>query len=690
MVVALGLGVLALPRTGHSSPACPSANADVKMMVINASGVSAPMITVTATQLAANCDGGTGATTPQTRQFTCNFSNGLGPAMDCGTITGLQPGVWLFDLTGPQPMPPSMPNVTQRQFQKDVMIGGTPNPNKIHWTLFPQVLSVNNAGSTNTTGTFRKAIGDANIVSDPPGGFMPVLIQLLAGQSFTIAQNSSLPTLTKGRVTVDLTSNLGTNGVTIDFGSQGTSGAAGWTITSGHNDLIRFTMQNIAQDTTTKDVLAIQNANADDNVLDGMVLTDTRTSPGVFGRHRLFLMNGAGDNFQIRVPGGAQVLSGAANYVKNCDINGGSQSNGHHGIDVTQNARVVIEHNKIHHNREGGIRAEGTGQAQAKYNLIENNGIAGTSGNGIAVVKQDNPYVDGGTLSTTRNRIRSNYNGAVKTVCSAVATVTGDYAASSVNGPGVAITNLGADGCNTSHMPTATIGETTAALNAQDGAVVSGQVTVAGVSFGTNTSTGKNAFTKNNCTGTPPNDVCTNFANRTSPAVTGLNAINNQWQHSGTASSCTGSCNCGVCDASCTSPICLQDIHNDPQTSTKYSPPLMYRSGAPAFDPTTPFYPRKVANSTDIVWFQGSGFNVIEGVAAGGDKCSPSVKGNCVSLYIGGEFIGFIINTGDTATTIFSGAGLGCSQPIEYHITRVDSNNQALPDAVATFCTNDP
>lgn len=674
-------------------------------MVLNGTNLSGSLIKVRGTLIDPGCDDqGAGLATNyggNGESIDCGGPNQGMPPTDCKTYTGLRPGLWLHEVTGRnstlnKPLPPDQTSTVQHQFfASRVVAGSSSTPNRIYWTI-PRWLA--QVGNNNNTGTasLKQAILDANSVLVTPTGTPdtePYLIQLkdtLTG--VVIANADTLQELSRNRVTVDMTDNQGNLGLTLDFAGQ----CRNWSIASSHNNIVRIGLRNIGGTTCAQPLLRVNGG--DDNVFDGVQLTSTRTNDA--GGHRLHFLNGAGDTLSYRTPGGAQVVNNAANYVTGSELSGGPSGTylGGRGVAIDGGSNAVLEYNLIHNNKDGGVGLDGAATAQLQYNRIyTNRGAAAADGVRVAFAGAANA----GKLVATRNLIEDHSGGGMLVQCRADLTVDGSIANDN-DADGLKLNNRANLGCPSGITtgPTAVVKGSGFSNNGKDGATAEGKMTSGvganKISFGETgapaSSPGGNAFTRNNLLA----GAFRNVANRSgtdtngAPAVQ-LNAVNNQWEHGGTAASCTGSCLCGgaspnVCAAGCTAPICAQDIYNDPGASTLFGPPMMYRAGAPAAVQVYPSVPQSIGS---LQWIIGANFNSVEGQAAGGNNCS-SGTGNCVELWLNASGpTGALTPLADAPGILVVGAPIKCSQPTTYHINKRDSAGVEYPnDAVVTWCQN--
>jgi hypothetical protein len=670
---------------GWASQACPTGGATLKIMGLNGTTSSGNRIKVNGVLVSASCtdSGGTLVSSygGNGESVNCGGPNQGGTPVECKTYSGLMPGIWkhevegLFDTPNKEVSPTT--DTKQHQFSKSRLVGGGSNPNRVYW-MIPRYLA--QVGGTNDSGanSFRQAILDANSQTDSPDS-RPYLIQLkssLVNQTVTLEE--SLPNLTRNRVTVDMTDNEGDHGFTLSFGGE----CNNWTIQSAHNNLVRLRMQNIGGIGCDKDLLSVSGINADDNVFDDLTLTSTL--PSRAGRHRLHISSGAGNSFSYRTPGSAQVLSGGANYVYNSELTGAGV--GHHGVNLSGATWARVEYSRIRDNREGGMRLEGNANLETLYNRIHFSD--GNSASGVSIVPEGS--TNSGQVVATRNLIENNSGRGMRARCGAKLTSSGNILQANSE-TGMSVDN------NTSECPsggatkpTVVVGETNVATNGQDGLVVVGSVAPGTssnqVSFGEGSTSGKNAFTYNRNIDSSKR----NFANRSGSSggtPVQLKAINNQWEHGGIAGTCSGSCACtgGVCNSSCSSPICVNDIHNDSGASTVYGPPMMYRASAPS---AASVYPGVGGAIGDLQWIIGANFNSVEGYAGGGNSCDPTV-GNCLELWLNSSSRLSVLGTlGDSPGVIVTQVPINCNQPTYYHIRKKAPSGADYSDAVVTWCQN--
>lgn len=690
--------------SGLATQACPSAGATLQILAVNGTSSSGQLVRVKGTLLSGSCNdtggalltsyGGAGG-----ELVDCGPPNQAGAPAPCTTKVNLKPGTWKHEIIGQYPTlnKPGGATSTQHQYVNNRLVGGSGN-NLIYWTI-PKWIGRVSSNADTGTGTLRQAITDANTVLSNQDA-EPYLIELADTlANVTISPAQSLPNLARNRVTIDLTDNGGDNGVTIDFSGVSELSCGNWTILSSHNNLIRFTMQNVKK--TGCDLLRVNDG--DDNVFDGLTLTNTLPS-GSTGQHRVAFDNGAGGSLLYRTAASPQVLASGANVIKNSLISGGPARLGDIGVEVEGLSFVRLEYNVIENNLKGGVRLFGAATAEALYNWIRSNGPT-TSPQTSGILVTPTSTVNSGTLIATRNLIEDHGRG-IRARCRANLTADG-LVSKDNDSTGLTLSSVDQDNCPaaSNQRPTAIVRGSNISNNRFDGLVAEGRIFPGigpdGSSFGESadhaTSPGRNAFTKNNTAGTADRRNFNNSSGKNAGNFQPqqLRAVNNQWEHGGTAATCAaGTCLCGtltqpsnVCSAGCTAPICALDIWNDrPGATTVFGPPMMYRAAAPA---ATEVYPSVGQTIGSLQWIIGSDFNAIEGEAVAGNTCNPT-NGNCVELWLDTSGpLATLAPLGDAPGVLVVGTPINCNQPTYYHVNKLDSSGSEFPsDAVVSWCTN--
>ena len=696
--------VLLSAKLGLASQACPSAGATLQILAVNGTSSSGQLVRVKGTLVSGSCDdsGGTLATSyggAGGELVDCGGPNQGGAPASCVTKLNLKPGVWKHEVIGQFATlnKPGGTTSTQHQYFANRLVAGSGN-NLIYWTIPKWIGSVLTNADTGG-GSLRTVIADANSVTANQDT-EPYLIQLADTlTNITISPTTALPNLSRNRVTIDLTDNEGNNGVTVDFGSSTCTSSGAWSILSSHNNLSRFTVQNV----TLASCDLIRVFGGDDNVFDGMTLTNTLTS-GITGRRRVTFLSGAGGSLLYRTPAMPQRLVGGANFIKNSRVSGGPALKGEFGVNIEDQSFVRLEYNVIENNVGGGIRLLGNATAEVLYNWIRSNGpSADSQTSGILVTPTST--VNSGTLIATRNLIEDHGRG-VRARCRANLTADGIVSKDN-DSTGLTLSSVNDDNCPTgsppapNQRPTAVVRGSSFSNNRLDGLVAEGRI-FPGVgadssSFGESsshaTSPGRNAFVRNNTAALMDRRNFNNSSGKNASAFAAqtLRAVNNQWEHGGTAATCgSGTCLCGssnTCTPGCTAPICQLDILNDQAgASTVFGPPQMFRAAAAT---VTEVYPSVGQTIGALQWIIGADFNAVEGEAAGGNTCNPTT-GNCVELWMDASGpLATIAPLGDAPGVLVIGTPINCNQPTYYHVNKLNSAGAEFPsDAIATWCTN--
>lgn len=363
-----------------------------------------------------------------------------------------------------------------------------------------------------------------------------------------------------------------------------------------------------------------------------------------------------------------------------------------------------MEYNVIENNLKGGVRLLGAATAEVLYNWIRSNGPTTTpQTSGILVAPTGT--VNSGTLIATRNLIEDHGRG-IRARCRANLTADGVISKDN-DSTGLTLSSVLDDDCPSgsppapNQRPTAIVRGTSVSNNRLDGLVAEGRISPGvgadassfGEGAGHATSPGGNAFTKNNTATTADRRNFNNSSGKNAGNFTPqqLRAVNNQWEHGGTAATCANhTCLCGtsnVCASGCTAPICALDIWNDrPGATTVFGPPMMFRAAAPV---ATEVYPPIGQTIGALQWIIGANFNAIEGEAIGGNTCNPPA-GNCVELWLDASGpLATLTPLGDAPGILVVGTPINCNQPTYYHINKLDSAGSEFPsDAVVAWCTN--
>lgn len=507
---------------------------------------------------------------------TCGNSGGLRESLlvdgvKNGTAVGsLVPGRWVFTLDAdgsPQQHRPAL-----------VVAGAGRNP--VRLTAFAAVRTVTGVADTAEDGSLRSVLAGA---AEAP---KPLLIRFSddvfpAGAETVIRLGGALPVLGSSYVTVDGTDADGASGLRV-VDAAGLAIPA-LSVTGAANSIVGLRLRNSGEN--NRDVLSISGPGAQRNTVERCVV-DSAASADAIG-----IDNGAGIDLEV-----------TANVVRDCEVFNASDK----GIKVTTGAHVRVENCWVRDNDNGGIQATLGGHLWARNNLVERSGGASAQ-NGIAVNGADSDAATGPSeLLSEGNIVRFNAANGISVRGQSVALIRNDYLAAN-GSSGLRVFDQGI-----TPPALAVVEGTTAACNGFNGAAVADSSTAdfGGGPFG---SPGNNAFTQTN-------DSDANLRNSTATTVF---ALNNQWEHCGSGTTCDEA------------QIAAHDL-SDHGAFTLFSPPQVHRDQQPPM--VTGVRPAK-AMAGEIVRIFGSGFNAIDAHATGEpcpdlgarNRCVP-VRGNCVRI----------------------------------------------------------
>jgi hypothetical protein len=489
------------------------------------------------------------------------------------TITNLAPGLWVHSFRVHNP------NTGQRQYRQTLLLanGGT---NRVSFTVMASVFTVRNPDDGSGSSTLRDAVRNSANAAKPH------LIQFdeitfPSGEPTSIVLNSALPALTGAQVTIDGTDADGTAGNRIiDAGGRA---IAGFTLSGTANTLVGLRIRNTGGN--NRDVLSIAGAEAKQNRIERCII-DTSTT---------------GDAVGVDDAAGGDFLQNA-NVITDTEIYGASDK----GIKVTTGSHLRVERSWLHDNVNGGIQATLSGNVLAMDNLIERSTGTATAQNGLSVngAALDTPMVPS-QLFAYGNIARFNGGNGLSLRGYSVAFVDGNYFSANQR-DGIRLSSEG-------DSPSAVIEGSSAVCNAVNGATVEGmaQGDFGGGPLGSH---GGNAFTQNNLPG-----GAENFLNLIGDTTF---AVNNQWEHCGTAATCNEQT------------VADYDI-GDHGRITVFKPAQAHRTGvAPAITAVRP----SSGKAGDLVRILGNGFNAIDGHDAQQcadltvrNRCAP-LRGNCVRI----------------------------------------------------------
>ena len=514
----------------------------------------------------------------------------------------------------------------QQQYRISLLLTKTAT-NTVQFTAAASVLTVSTARDAGT-GSLRTALSLAN--SAPA----PVRIQFddtvfPPGIPTVITLAAALPALSGSDITLDgIDANGAAGNRVIDAGGLPIPGLA---ISGAANTVVGMRVRNTGS--KNRDVLSIAGVNARANLIDRCIVEHSGTADGIG------IDAGTGGDFLAR-----------ANVVQDSEITAAADK----GIKVTTNGYARLERNWVHDNANGGIQATLSGHVFARDNLVERSAGAtaenGLSANGPAPETPTEPS----ELITDGNLSRFNAGDGISVRSISLAVINNDaLLANGVDGLRVFDENGAAS---------AAVQGVAVACNLGDGAAVSG-LSQADFGGGPFESAGNNAFTQNNLPA-----GADNLRNATGAPVYAENA---QWEHCGREPQCS------------ISAIDAYDV-SDHGLNTTVAPAQAQRSlRAPLI---TAVRPTKGA-AGDLMRIFGSGFNTIDGYAAGSDcadvaghnSCSP-MHGNCARIKNVSAAIEAV-----TPTMLVVRLPFTCVEPTALTV-QTQGGGLSLP---FTVCTND-
>lgn len=548
------------PTPTPTLQACAAATASLEITLDNRSGAEAFGATLSGILMEPTCSNPSGL-------LTYDVVTGARRL----TVDGLAPGVWVHSIRVDQP------GLGQLQHRRSLVLANAAG-NRLAFTLFASVATVEAAGDGGEGNTLRAAILAANAAPKP------ALIQFdestfPAGVAVTVRLTSALPPLAAQSVTLDGIDSGGLRGNRIiDADGRAITGLA---ITGASNHVIGMHIRNSGDN--NRDVLSISGG-ARGNVVEQCIVETAAT----------------GDGIGIDAAAGGDFLQ-TANVVRDCEVFAASDK----GIKVTTSSYARVERSWIHDNPNGGVQATLSGSVWARDNLIERNAGASAQ-NGLSVngAAEQSPLLPS-QLFAEGNIARLNSGNGLSLRAYSIGLITGNYFAGNAR-DGIRLATAG-------ESAIAWIEGTTVACNATNGATVEAG---AGGDFGGGVtgSQGDNAFTQNN--------LSDGFENLQNLAGARTTAVNNQWHHCGTAMACN--------DAE----VAAYDL-SDQGRLTAYLPTVAHRSGrAPVVTGVRPS--RGVRG--ELIRIFGSGFNAIDGHDAERcmdlsvrNRCAP-LRGNCVRV----------------------------------------------------------
>jgi hypothetical protein len=447
---------------------------------------------------------------------------------------------------------------------------------------FTTVASVATVATTDDAGagSLREAVRVANLAT------APARIQFdegtfVPGIPTVITLAAALPVIHGSGITLDGIDATGAGGNrVIDAGGQPITGLA---ISGAANTVIGMRLRNTGGN--NRDVVSITGPNARANVIERCIVEQSGTADGIG------IDNGAGSDFL-----------GNANVVRDSEISAAADK----GIKVTANAYARLERNWVHDNANGGIQSTLSGHVLARDNLVEHNRGA-TAQNGVSVngAAPDTPSI-ASEVMTDGNLVRLNGSDGISIRGVSLGVINND-----------ALLANASDGLrifDENGAATAAVQGIVAACNGVDGAAVAGtsQADLGGGQF---SSAGNNAFTQNNLPG-----GAANLRNGTAMQIYAENA---QWEHCGQGTQCSESA------------ILAYDV-SDHGARTLIQPARAHRTLVP---PAVSAVRPAKGMAGDLIRIFGSGFNAIDGYAAGTacadvagrNRCAPQ-RGNCVRI----------------------------------------------------------
>lgn len=557
-----------LPKTVEllTLPPCPVGGASLGIIIDNESGEDTVAVEMRGELVEPSC---------RSEALGASYSRPMDCAIDgpelCGVVEGLVPGVWKhrFSSRGGSGL--------QLQYRQ-TLLTVDPVPDTVRFTHFASSLTVTNPGNSGD-GSLRQALQSAASLPKP------LLIRfhdLLfpAGVPTIIPLAFPLTTLATDDVTIDGTDELGEVGNRI-IDAQGLPFGV-LSITGARNHIIGLGLRNAGG--ANRDVVQISGEKAQGNFVERCVISDSASGDGVS------VDDGAGVDF-----------GATANVVRNCEIRGA----GDKGVKVTTGAHARIESSWIHDNRNGGVQSTLGGNVETLENVIEDN-FGGTAQNGLAVQGFD-VLVGAARLASRGDVVRRNgANGAIVRGF-ALGQIRDGYLADNGSSGLRVFNDLGAPALGSAEG-------TTFACNGVDGAVVADGSWLDLGSGGLG-SRGDNALTQNDLPG--------GGANLRTATDKIVYAINNQWEHCGTGTSCNDEA------------IAARDL-SDHGVGTVFAPAQANRGLLPPV--VTAVAPQK-GSAGELLRIYGSNFNAIDGHfselacddVVGRNRCVP-LRGNCVRI----------------------------------------------------------
>ncbi len=595
--------------------ACPSATADLMVDIDDRSGAASVNVVLSGQALGGSCAGGAGETS---YHQSCSGSG----SFSCGPIAGLAPGPWRHSIEV------TSPDTGQKQYRRSLLLAAA-DPSRLAFTVFPTVITVQKRANTGD-GTLRKALQDA------AGAAKPLLIQFApaafpSGSPIAIELAFALPTIDSDEVTIDGFDEDGLPGNRIIDAGGAMLGNPALSITGARNHIVGMQLRNAGSG--DRDVLSITGAAADGNVVEHCIVQNATSADGIG------IDGGAGKGFDDTV-----------NIVRDCDISGAADK----GVKVTTGAYARIEGSWIHDNQNGGIQSTLGGHVQAADNLIERN-RGSTAQNGLSVSPADDTSSGAfSDLESAGNIVRFNGANGISVRASSLASVEDSYFAVNASS-GIRIANDGGDGA------TAVVEGSTSVCNGVDGAIIT-NTSVGDFGGGPLGSAGNNAFTQNNVGGD-------NFRNATGLQ---MSAINNQWEHCGTGTSCN------------TDAILAHDL-SDHGAFTTVVPAQAHRSlQPPILDRVEPTR----GEQGGLLRIFGSGFNAIDGHFSETDCANVTLRNRCVPLR--GNCVRIDGAPADvvavTPTMLVVRWPFTCTAPVELQVT-TDQGPTGVTSAPITVCT---
>ncbi len=516
--------------------------------------------------------------------YTANITlnpGGLTSAEQCTTVfTALVSGMFVHQISAAS---------GQLQYQRVPVLNGsgtsTSPRTRVHWTYFPNVVTVNTAGDSDTNcssigsgGNYnlRQAINKANSLSTST--LLPVLIKFSVSPG-DMQQDCALTIAGNGYITVDATDSSGKPWIVGDASA---------------------TQDNFSRVVDLKNVTAARfQVTSSDNTVLGLYIKNTQAT-GANQAHDLIEIGGARNVMKgLKLDGGyictPPACAVAALFGDLIDSQSNSGTGFANGLTVrnTEGLRaqaravegpfisgyVVVKDSWLHHNTDVGVRLR-SGGLEVHRNVIEltgrsvsDNGLIWSTADGVTAVG-----VSGPQLVTNGNINRMNTRHGMR-VDDAVLTVKNDYLCGN--------SQRGVE--SSARARSMTVRGVGGVYNASAGVYIDsypGGTTY--MDFGNSTSPGNNAFAQN----AGPYD----FINDRTTSGSVVDAISNQWGPIGLP-------RVGGSGTTNTSPV------QDPVTA-----PIM-------IDAQNPMVPSNVFLVSQTIRVQGSGFNAIAG--------NPAPDANC-------------------------------------------------------------